>query len=153
MKYWLMKSEPDVFGILDLQQCPDGTEHWDGIRNYTARNYMRDEMSPGDQVIFYHSNAKPPGVAGWAEIVSEPYPDHTAFDPEAKYYDPKSDPDNPRWVMVDVKFRSLVKRFVSLKEIKSTSALKGMKLITHSRLSISPVTKQEWLKIREMAGE
>ena len=95
MNYWLIKSEPDAFSIDDLEAAPDGTEHWDGIRNYQARNFMRDDMEIGDRVFFYHSNCKPPGIVGICEVASEPYPDHTSFDPNEKYYDPKSTPDNP----------------------------------------------------------
>ena len=153
MKYWLMKSEPDAFSIDDLANCPKKTEHWDGIRNYAARNFMRDEMEVGDQVIFYHSNAKPPHAIGLAEIVSKPYPDHTAFDPKAKYYDPKSDPENPRWVMVDVKFKKKFKAMVPLKDIKANPKLSSMMLLTHGRLSISKVKKDEWQEVLAMAGE
>ena len=111
MQYWLMKSEPDVFGIDDLAKQPKKTEHWDGVRNYQARNMMRDEMKKGDLVFFYHSNCKEPGIVGLAEVVKEGYPDFTAFDPKAKYYDAKSDPNKPRWYMVDIK---LVKDAASL---------------------------------------
>ena len=104
MQYWLMKSEPDTFGIDDLAARPKATEHWDGVRNYQARNMMRDQMKVGDQVLFYHSACKTPGVAGIAEVVREGYPDFTARDPESKYYDPKASEDNPRWYMVDVRF-------------------------------------------------
>ncbi len=104
MKYWLMKSEPDVFGIDDLKAAPGKTEPWDGVRNYQVRNMMRDEMQPGDLAFFYHSNCKQPGIAGIMKITRAGYPDSTAFDPKKKYYDPKSDPDNPRWFMVDVKY-------------------------------------------------
>ena len=105
MKHWLMKTEPNTFGIDDLAAAPDGTEHWDGIRNYQARNMMRDEMQPGDKVFIYHSNCKVPGIVGLASIASKAYPDHTAWNPESKYYDPKTDPDNPRWLMVDVRYQ------------------------------------------------
>jgi len=104
MNYWLMKSEPSEFGIDDLQNMPDQTEHWDGVRNYQARNMMRDQMKVGDQVFFYHSNCKEPGIVGIMEVVKEGYPDFTAFDPDDKHFDPKSNPENPRWFMVDVKF-------------------------------------------------
>ena len=101
-KYWLMKSEPDVFGIDDMEKA--GVEPWDGIRNYAARNYMRDEMKIGDKVFFYHSNAKPMAIVGTMEVASEPYPDPTQFDPKAKYFDPKSKESDPKWHLVDVRF-------------------------------------------------
>ena len=153
MTYWLMKSEPDVFSIDDLANCPNKTDHWDGIRNYMARNFMRDEMKVGDQVLFYHSNAKPPHVAGRAKITSKPYPDHTAFDPESKYFDAKSDPNNPRWVMVDVTFVRKFKNSVPLTNIKANPKLSKMMLLTHGRLSISKVNEDEWVEIHQMAGE
>lgn len=145
MGYWLMKSEPDVFGIDDLKAAPNKTEHWDGVRNYQARNMMRDDMKKGDQVLFYHSNCKEPGIVGIAKIVREGYPDHTAIDPESKYYDPKSDPDNPRWFMVDVKFSRKLKRNITLQELKEVAALKDMPLVRKgNRLSIMPVTERQW---------
>lgn len=153
MQYWLMKSEPDVFGIDDLAKCPNQTDHWDGIRNYMARNFMRDEMKVGDEVLFYHSNAKPPHVAGLAKIVSEPYPDHTALDAESNYFDPKSSVENTRWVMVDVKFVRKFKNIVPLADIKANQSLEKMQLRTHGRLSISKVTEEEWYEIFRMAGE
>ena len=119
MKYWLMKSEPDAFGIDDLAKCPGKKDHWDGIRNYQVRNMMRDEMKKGDEALFYHSNCKEPGIVGIMKVVKEAYPDFTAFDPKSKYYDPKSDPANPRWLMVDVKLVRIFKRTVSLQEQKN----------------------------------
>jgi len=143
MNYWLMKSEPDVFGIDDLKEVK--VEPWDGVRNYQARNMMRDDMKKGDLVFFYHSNTDVPGIVGIMEVVNEGYPDHTAFDPEAKYYDPKSDPDNPRWYMVDVKFKKKLKRTISLAELKETAEIEDMPLVRKgNRLSIMPVTKQQW---------
>jgi len=151
MNYWLMKSEPDVFGIDDLASQPRKTEHWDGVRNYQARNMMRDEMKKGDQVFFYHSNCKEPGIVGIAEVVKEGYPDHTAFDPKQKYYDPKSDPDNPRWYMVDIKFIRKFDRTITLQELKQEKALDGMKLLQRgNRLSVMPVSKKEWQHILKM---
>lgn len=146
MNYWLMKSEPDTFGIDDLAAMPDQTEHWDGVRNYQARNMMRDQMQVGDRVFFYHSNTKVPGIVGIAEVVREGYPDHTAFDPEAKYYDPKSDPGKPRWYMVDVKFVRRLARTISLEELKQhADALEDFPLLRRgNRLSIMPVTKPQW---------
>ncbi|MFQ5508875.1 MAG: EVE domain-containing protein [Leptospirillia bacterium] len=151
-RYWLMKSEPDAYSIDDLAAEPDGTGHWDGVRNYQARNLMRDEMKVGDQVLFYHSNTKPPGVVGIAEIAREGYPDHTAFDPAEHYYDPKSDPDNPRWFMVDVRFIRKFPRKVSLDELKVTPGLEAMKVIQRGqRLSVQPVTRNEWDIIVQLA--
>lgn len=151
MNYWLMKSEPDTFSIDDLKAMPKKTEHWDGIRNYQARNMMRDDMKIGDMVLFYHSNCKPPGIVGTAEIVSEAYPDHTAFDPESKYYDPKSYPDNPRWIMVDIKFKKKFKTIISLDELKANPKLENMKVVQRgNRLSITPVAKKEWDLILSM---
>ena len=148
MKYWLVKSEPDAFSIDDLAAMPRKTEHWDGVRNYQARNFMRDEMKKGDQVFFYHSNCKVPGIVGVAEVVKEAYPDHTAFDPDAKYFDPKSDPENPRWLMVDIKLKRKLKRTISLQEIKSMPGLDGFALTRKgNRLSVMPVEKKNWDRI------
>ncbi|ACV27881.1 EVE domain-containing protein [Kangiella koreensis] len=145
MNYWLMKSEPDVFGIEHLKALPKKTDHWDGVRNYQARNMMRDEMKKGDKVFFYHSNCKPPAIVGIMEVVKEGYVDHTAFDPDQKYYDPKSNPDNPRWYMVDVKHVRDLKREIPLDELKQYTELADMKLVQKgNRLSIMPVTKEEW---------
>ncbi len=146
MNYWLIKSEPDAFSIDDLENCPNKTDHWDGIRNYQARNFMRDQMEIGDQVFFYHSNCKPPGIVGICEVASGPYPDHTAFDPQEKYFDPKSSPDNPRWLMVDMKFVRRTKRMISLEEIKQhIDQLEDFALVRRgNRLSIMPVSKAHW---------
>ena len=145
MNYWLMKSEPDVFGIDHLRKKPKQTEHWDGVRNYQARNMLRDQMQVGDRVFFYHSNCDQPGIVGIAKVVRAGYPDHTAFDPESKYYDPKSDPDQPRWYMVDVKFERKLKRTITLDELKQHTALADMALVRRgNRLSIMPVTEQQW---------
>ena len=146
MNYWLIKSEPDAFSIDDLESAPNGTEHWDGIRNYQARNFMRDDMKIGDRAFFYHSNCKPPGIVGICEVVSEPYPDHTAFDPDSKYFDAKSSPGNPRWIMVDMKFLRRTKRLISLEEIKQhADRLEDFPLIRRgNRLSIMPVNKEHW---------
>ena len=152
MNYWLIKSEPDAFSIDDLRNAPGKKDHWDGIRNYQARNFIRDEMKKGDLAFFYHSNCKPPGIVGICEIVSEAYPDHTAFDPNEKYFDPKSDPENPRWMMVDVKYRRKTRRMISLEEIKQhAERLEGFPLIrTGNRLSIMPVSKDHWEFILEL---
>jgi len=146
MKYWLMKSEPDAYSIDDLER--DGREMWDGIRNYQARNMMRDDMRIGDEVLFYHSNCKEPGVVGIARVVSEPYPDPTQFDSKSRYFDPKSDPDDPRWCLVDVEFIRKLSRNVTLTEIKSQKSLEDMILTRKgNRLSIMPVSKKHWNKI------
>jgi predicted RNA-binding protein with PUA-like domain len=145
MNYWLMKSEPAAFSIDDLKNAPDQTDHWDGVRNYQARNMMRDAMRKGDQVFFYHSNCKVPGIVGLMKVVHEGYPDHTAFDPKAKYFDEKSDPANPRWYMVDVKYIRHTKRVISLSELKEYTILKNMPLVRKgNRLSIMPVSADEW---------
>lgn len=154
MKYWLMKSEPDVLSIDALRKQPGKTMHWDGVRNYQARNMMRDEMRKGDLVLFYHSSCKQPGIAGIAEIAREAYADHTAFDPREKYYDPKSDPENPRWYMVDVRYKRKFKRALSLAELRLQTALRHMKLLqTGNRLSIMPVAKQDWDFILKLEKE
>jgi predicted RNA-binding protein with PUA-like domain len=143
MAYWLMKSEPDAYSIDDLER--DGREPWDGIRNYQARNMMRDDMKIGDKVFFYHSNCKEPGVVGVMKVASKPYPDPTQFDPDSKYYDPKSKQDDPRWCLVDVQFVRKTKRNVTLAEIKAHPALDGMILTRKgNRLSIMPVDKEHW---------
>jgi len=145
MQYWLFKSEPDAFSIDDLAACPNQTEPWDGIRNYQARNFLRDEVKQGDQVFFYHSSCKNVGIVGLAEVVKEGYPDHTQFDPEKHYYDPKSKPDNPRWYMVDVKFKQKFAQILSLKAIKAMPEIKELGLVRRGhRLSIMPVEKKEF---------
>ena len=145
MNYWLMKSEPDVFGIDHLKAMPKKTEHWDGVRNYQARNMMRNEMKKGDMVFFYHSNCKEPGIVGIMEVVKEGYPDFTSWNPESKYYDPKSTEENPRWFMVDVKFKRKLKRTITLNELKQQPGLEEMPLVRKgNRLSIMPVSKHEW---------
>lgn len=146
MAYWLMKSEPDAFGIDDLAARPKQTEPWDGVRNYQARNFMRDGMKQGDLVFFYHSNCEPPGIVGIASVASKPYPDPTQFDPDSKYYDPKSDPDDPRWILIDVKYQRHLKRIISLAEIKQHAEALGDFALTRkgNRLSIIPVSAAQW---------
>ncbi|MDR7272048.1 putative RNA-binding protein with PUA-like domain [Pelomonas saccharophila] len=142
MNYWLMKSEPDEASILDLQRS--GTLPWTGVRNYQARNFMRDDMRLGDGVLFYHSSCPEPGIAGLAEVCSAAYPDATQFDPESHYYDPKSKPEAPRWVHVDVRWRETT-RLLSLKEMREAPELASMRVLERgSRLSITPVTPAEW---------
>ncbi len=149
-KHWLMKSEPYAYSIDDLER--DGVTWWDGVRNYAARNLMRDRMRIGDRVLFYHSNARPPGVVGIAEVCRESYPDHTQFDSESKYFDPKASPENPRWFMVDVRFVEKFPRMVSLPEIRATPKLADMVLVNRSRLSVQPVAPEEYERIVAMAG-
>jgi len=146
LNYWLMKSEPDAFGIDDLKSRPRKTEPWDGVRNYQARNFMRDDMKKGDLIFFYHSNCKVPGIVGIAEVASKPYPDPTQFDPDSKYFDPKSDPDDPRWILVDVKYKRHLKRVLSLSEIKDHAEALGDFALTRrgNRLSIMPVSAEQW---------
>jgi len=154
VKYWLMKSEPDVYGIDHLRAEKRKTDHWDGIRNYQARNFMRDEMKKGDLAFFYHSNCEEPAIVGVIEIVREGYPDHTAFLANEKYFDAKSDPENPRWVMVDVRFKKKFKTPVTLKALKEERPLAQMRLVQRgNRLSILPVMAKEWNHILKMAGE
>ncbi len=145
MKYWLMKSEPGEFSIEALEKRPNQTEHWDGVRNYQARNMMRDEMKTGDPVFFYHSNCATPGIVGIARIAREAYVDHTAFDPANKHFDPASDPERPRWFMVDVQFVRKLKRVIPLTELKGKPELEGLALVRRgNRLSVMPVKEAEW---------
>lgn len=151
-RHWLFKSEPDAFGYDDLVRRPNATEAWDGVRNYQARNLLRDEVKVGDLVLFYHSRCEPPHVAGVAEVVRDGYPDPTQFDPRSKYHDPKSDRAEPRWYLVDVKAVRPLERPVSLAELKANPALSDM-VVTRkgSRLSIQPVTEGEFREVLAMA--
>lgn len=145
MNYWLMKSEPDVFSIDDLKNRPKQTEPWDGVRNYQARNMLRDDMKKDDLALFYHSSCEVPGIVGIMEIVKEGYPDPTAFIPKHKYYDPKSKPEKPTWYLVDVKFKRKLKRTIPLIELRDKKPLQKMHLLQKgNRLSVMPVTKKEW---------
>lgn len=147
-----MKSEPETFGIEHLQAAPKGTHCWDGVRNYQARNFMRDSMQIGDQAFFYHSNCKTPGIVGIAEIVSSSYADYTAFDPESKYYDPKSNPAKPIWFMRDIKFVKKFKDIISISELRANKNLAEMMILRKgNRLSITPVTAKEWREIIGMS--
>ena len=140
-----MKSEPDEFSIDDLKASPKQTNMWDGVRNYQARNMIRDEMKKGDKVFFYHSNCAEPGIVGIAKVAREGYPDPTAFDPEDKHYDAKSDPDNPRWFLVDVKYVRKTKRTISLQELKLHPELEELALVRRgNRLSVMPVSDEHW---------
>ena len=151
MKYWLVKSEPDVFSIDDLAESKDKKTFWDGVRNYQARNFMRDEMKKGDGVLFYHSNTDPNAVVGYCKIVKEGYPDHTQFDPDNKHFFPSADPANPSWYMVDIKLEKKFKNPVTLAAIKENPKLQDMRLVQRgNRLSVMPVNKKEWDEILKM---
>lgn len=152
-KYWLVKSEPEVFSVTDLGKIKNKTTCWDGVRNYQARNYLRDEMKKGDLVLFYHSNTDPTAVMGVCEVVKEGYPDHTAFEPENIHYDPKSSPQNPAWYMVDIKLKEIFNTPVLLDVIKLNGKLKEMKLVQKgNRLSVMPVTRIEFEEICRMGS-
>lgn len=145
-KYWLLKTEPSTFGIPDLERAPRKSSSWDGVRNYQARNFMR-EMKKGDQAFIYYSSCDTPGIAGIVSVVRTAYPDHTAFDAGHHHYDPDSDPDNPRWFMVDVKLERVLKRLISLSELRThaTGKLSGMRILQRgNRLSVTPVSDAEW---------
>lgn len=153
MNYWLMKSEPATFGIEDLRRAPGGVEPWDGVRNYQARNMIRDGMKRGDLAFFYHSNCPVPAIVGIMQIVREAYPDPTAFDPKSGHYDPKSDPRQPRWYLVDVRYRRMLKRPVTLHELKEVPQLADLPLVRRgNRLSVMPVTRHQWDLILGLAG-
>ncbi len=152
-RYWLVKSEPDVFSFDDLWKAPKRTTHWDGVRNYQARNLLRDEMRVGDGVLYYHSNADPPGVAGVAQVARAGYPDPTQFDPADAHYDPGADPDEPRWFVVDVRAVQKLPRFVPLAELKAHPKLASMVVVQRaSRLSVQPVTAEEWKSVLALGG-
>jgi len=151
MNYWLLKSEPDCFGIDHLQKRPKQTEHWDGVRNYQARNFLRDDLHKGDRAFFYHSSCPEPGIAGIVRIVRAGYPDHTAWNPDSEHFDPKSTPDHPVWYMVDVQLERVFHHPILLVQLKQNPALKNMKLLQRgNRLSILPVTGKEWRAILNM---
>lgn len=154
MNYWLMKSEPETFSIDDLRAKYPATEPWDGVRNYQVRNMMRDEMQPGDRAFFYHSNCKPPGIAGELEIVSMGYADRTAFDPESDYFDAKSTETQPRWFCVDVRFVKKYRQLISLDALKNVLELSDLPLIKRgNRLSIMPLSAEHWSIIQAMADQ
>lgn len=148
-QYWLMKSEEDVYSIDDLER--DGSTCWEGVRNYEARNNMQ-EMKEGDLVLYYHSNAKPSGVVGVARVCKEAYPDHYAFDPDHNYYDEKSDPDDPRWYMVDIEFVEKFPEKVPLSDVKDEKKLEDMELVRRMRLSVQSVKKDEFEHVKKMGG-
>ena len=154
MKYWLMKTEPGVYSISDLAAEKNQTTHWDGVRNYQARNFMRDDMKMGDLVLVYHSNANPPGVAGVAKVVKESYPDFTAWDPNDKHYDEKSSEDAPRWFMVDIQLQRQFSDVISLPDLRELKGLEEMELLRKgSRLSVQPVRKKEFDRIIKCADQ
>ena len=151
VRYWLVKSEPDTFSFDDLQKAPKKTTTWDGVRNFVARNFLRDGMKRGDLVYFYHSSTKPQAIVGICEVVREAYPDPTAFDPRHDGFDEKSESDDPTWFAVDLKAVAPLARPVTLAELKANKALAGMAMLRIGRLSVTPVTKAEWEAIRGMA--
>lgn len=148
--YWLFKAEPHIYGIDHLAAAPDKTGRWDGIRNYQARNFLRDQVALNDDVFIYHSSCKNVGIVGTAKVVKTAYPDPTQFNPESDYYDPKSTPENPRWVSVDIKLTKVFPRLISLAEIKAQPQLENMVLVKQSRLSTQPVTSEEWKIINSL---
>jgi predicted RNA-binding protein with PUA-like domain len=153
-RYWLMKSEPGVFSIDDLSRAKDATTRWDGVRNYQARNFLRNDITVGDGVLFYHSSAEPPAVAGTARVVRAGYPDPTQFDPRDAHFDGDSSRDDPRWFAVDIKFESKFARQVTLPELRETGALAKMMLLQRgSRLSVQPVSAGEWKQILKMGAK
>ena len=152
-KFWLIKSEPSEFSIEDLEKSENQTTHWDGVRNYQARNFIRDEIKIGDKVLFYHSNAEPNAVVGICEVVKEAYPDHTQFDPKHEHFDPKSAKKNPNWFMVDIKLDKKFKKQVALEDIKANPKLAKMRLVQRgNRLSVMPVTADEYEEILKMGS-
>ena len=152
MAYWLFKSEPNCYSFADLMAAPKRTTGWDGVRNYQARNYLRDEIKLGDGVLFYHSNADPPAIAGIAEVVREGHPDPTAFDPSAPHHDPKSDPAHPTWYQVSIRAARPLDPPLTLPQLRANPALKGMELLRKgSRLSVQPVTPEQWRTILALA--
>lgn len=154
MAYWLFKSEPDCFSIDHLKAAKNGTAPWDGVRNYQARNCLRDQVKVGDKVLFHHSSVNPPGIIGTCEVVKGGYPDHTAQDPKSDHFDPKSTKENPIWYMVDVKFLKKFDELIPIGKLKTVPGLEKMMVIQKgSRLSIQPVTEKEWKVVLKLAGE
>lgn len=150
--YWLFKAEPHIYGIDHLAAAPNKTGRWDGIRNYQARNFLRDQVALNDEVFIYHSSCKNVGIVGTAKVIKTAYPDPTQFNPESDYYDPKSTPENPRWVSVDIQLTKVFPRLISLAEIKAQPQLENMVLVKQSRLSTQPVTGEEWKFINNLAN-
>ncbi|MGK2906826.1 MAG: EVE domain-containing protein [Desulfuromonadales bacterium] len=153
MNYWLMKSEPSSFSIDDLKRRPNRTEPWDGIRNYQVRNLLRDEIKPGDGVLFYHSNCPEPAIVGLAKVVREGYPDHTALDPQEKHFDAKATDDRPLWFMVDVQYLCHLPQPLSRDDLRQHPLLAGMGVLRKgNRLSVQPVKAEEWQAILALSG-
>jgi predicted RNA-binding protein with PUA-like domain len=152
-RYWLMKSEPTCFSLDDLERSPEGTAPWDGVRNFQARNLLRDEIQAGDGVLFYHSSCSEPAIVGLAEVVRSGYPDHTAQDPRSEHYDPKAKPTNPIWYMVDVRFRARLPRPLTRTDLANHPVLAGMMVMQRgNRLSVQPVAADEWRAVLALAG-
>lgn len=151
--YWLFKAEPHIYGVDHLAAEPDKTGRWDGIRNYQARNFLRDQVKPGDEVFIYHSSCKQVGIVGTAKVVRAAYPDPTQFNPESNYFDPKSTRENPRWVSVDIQLTKVFSRVIPLAELKAQPQLQNMVLIKQARLSTQPVTPEEWSFILRLADQ
>ena len=146
--YWLMKSEPSCFSLDDLKACPNSTDHWDGVRNYQARNLLRDQIKPGDGVLFYHSNCPEPAIVGLAKVVSEGYPDHTALDPREKHFDPKASDEKPIWFMVDVQYVAHLPHPLTRDDLRQHPVLCGMDVLRKgNRLSVQPVTPEHWQEV------
>jgi predicted RNA-binding protein with PUA-like domain len=152
-RYWLVKSEPEAFSFDDLLASPRRTTCWDGVRNYQARNFMRDDMKKGDGILFYHSSTEPAAIVGVAEVVREGYPDHTAFDPADPHFDPKSRDDAPTWIMIDIRAREPLPEPLTLARLRGIKGLEKMMLLQKgSRLSVQPVTPREWEIVCRTAG-
>lgn len=153
-RYWLFKSEPSTFSLADLEKAPNQATAWDGVRNYQVRNAMRDQIQVGDGVLFYHSSTEPSGVAGLAEVIRGAEPDPSQFDPDSKYYDSASKPASPTWLLVTVQYRATFPHFVTLRELKATPGLEKMGVVQRgSRLSITPVTPEEWALVRRLGQQ
>ena len=152
-RYWLLKTEPSVFSFDDLRKCPDQTTGWEGVRNYQARNLLRDEVRQGEGILFYHSNADPPAVVGLAKVAREAYPDPFQFDRKSRYHDPKADPANPPWLTIDVQYDRPLPKPVSLPALRAETSLAAMALLRKgNRLSVQPVTADEWKTILKLGG-
>jgi len=154
MNYWLLKNEPECFSIQDLAAAPNQTTFWDGVRNYQARNFLRDSIKRGDRVFYYHSNAEPSAIVGTATVVREGYPDHTAWDPKSDHFDPAASPENPIWQMIDVKLEQIFARPITLEELRGVKELEGLELLRRgSRLSVQPVSAAHFAVILRLAQQ